>query len=169
MSGSRRLSARWRGWAPRRPTATRTRSAAVCNGPAQASNSTTAAQALGGARTAEATCSEASLTTPCTATAAPTPQRCHRCTPTARFNREPAAHHDKPHCRTRRFAGRRRTDSALRPCPPPPRRQRASPTRGPTFDMSGMTRLAGACPLDGGVRRLLRQQWVSHACTRRTR
>jgi len=24
--------------------------------------------------------------------------------------------------------------------------------RGLTFDMSGMTRLAGACPLDGGVR-----------------
>jgi len=26
------------------------------------------------------------------------------------------------------------------------------PGRGLTFDMSGMTRLAGACPLDGGVR-----------------
>jgi len=126
-----------------------TQDAAVCNGPAQASNSTTAAQALGGARTAEATCSEASLTTPRTATAAATPsvaiaarrQRVSIKSPrptTTSLTAEPGGS----------LAAEGRTAHSGRDLPG---RQRASPTRGPTFDMSGSWRLADNCPLDGGV------------------
>jgi len=107
-----------------------TQDAAVCNGPAQASNSTTAAQALGGARTAEATCSEASLTTPRTATAAATPsvaiaarrQRVSIKSPrptTTSLTAEPGGS----------LAAEGRTAHSGRDLPG---RQRASPTRGPT-------------------------------------